>query len=640
MAAGLVQRILLDRGVRRGLAIAAGLAIVVATSWVGLHLALNRDAFALAVRSRLKEQLETTRIRAFEIGPHFEFSWKGELWIGPLTIDPGPGRPTVQIEWLGARPSISQLLLGRVRPGRIDLVGVKIASDRHGKRLIELWKELRGAPGEARAAAPHRRTIAASISIRDLWLWLEPAAEGEKEEALGPFFVRADGERGDAGWSGSGDIVLPGRGVLHANASLSAKDGLLARGTARQVSMVPWGVLARSMAVDDGTLSGDLAVSGAPGLSRIDAKVSVRIDHLIVAGERLATEPLGPAQMSLSGGIEIDPAARHLETRQMQVLLGPQSVPVVVEVKLDFADEPSFEASTHVGPVSLQKLIAAFPPQVAPAKDAPHLDGPIALGFECRGPLARPPDWQLRLDLDTSALVKEARKAPFLLRGGFDYLPGEAVGGRKIAIDGTNPNFVPLSQLPPILGQAVITSEDSAFYTHHGFDLEGLQNGLTSAIEGGRMRGGSTLTQQLVKNVYLSPERTYARKASEALLTMQVEAALPKSRILELYLNIIEWGPNLYGAGEAARYYFGVDARALTPKQAVFLASIIPNPSRWGPSFRSHGLTDVWQQRLRTLLGTLREREFLTEVAYQAALQEELRFRADGDKPRAISRVP
>jgi penicillin-binding protein 1A len=629
-----------SRIVRRSVQVALGVIILAASSWVGLHIALNRDAFAQGIRARVSEQL-ATRARSFKLGSDFQFSWSGELWFGPLSVDLGEGRPTLQIERFGARPSIAQLLMGKVRPGRLDLVGVKIATDRRGKRLAELLKETQGPDGNT---APSSKTRGAggalSVSIRDAWLFVEPTSETPQERPLGPFSLDVYRRRRDDGWVASGDVRFPRGGAVHGTAALSAK-GFTWHVAARQVALAPWSVLAREIAVDDGIISGDLAASAPPDMSRVTTQVSTRVDRLVLSGVRIATEPVGPSQFSLAGIAELDAARRHLETKQFQILLGREAVPVSAEVELDAADEPKFQARIHLGAVALQKLIAALPSQVAPPSDGPHLDGPIAVTFEASGSPFRPEDWRLNLRLDTSDLAKQARTAHFLLRGGFDYLPGEDEGGRRIAIDATNPNFVPLSQLPPILGQAVITAEDSAFYTHHGFDLEGLQNGLAAAIEGGRLRGGSTLTQQLVKNLYLSPERTYARKISEALITVQVEAALPKSRILELYLNVIEWGPKLYGAGEAARYYFGVDARALTPKQAVFLASIIPNPTRWGPNFRAHGLTEVWQQRLRTLLDTLRERGFLDDAAYRQAVNEELRFRPDSEaRPRAISHVP
>ncbi len=616
--------------VRPRVRVALGGALGAALFWVGLHFTLNRDAFAQAVRSRVIEQLSARGV-SYRLGSRFDFSWSGECWLGPLSLDVDQARPTLEIEWIGVRPSLGHLLLGRLRSGHLDLVGLKVATDHRGERLAALWKRVRGPAGPAGSKNPRAAGGSLSLSVQDAWVFLEPSRESDPERAIGPFSLRGAGQRSDLGWKATGDVRFPHGGLARGSGSFSTREGLSAQLTARQVPLGPWAAaLTRGITIDDGYFSGDLTVTGPPDLSNATARVSARVDRLVVRGDRISKEPLGPSSLAAAGILDLDVVGRRLDTTHLQALLGPKALSVPMSIRLDFRGEPTFDARVHLGPLPLLELIAALPPQVAPPDEAPHLDGPIAASLEARGPLDRPEDWRLRLELDTTALEERARAAPFLLRGGFVYRPGDIAGGRTISLDATNRSFIPLSQLPPILGQAVITAEDSAFYTHHGFDLEGLQNGLTAAIEGGRLRGGSTLTQQLVKNFYLSLERTYARKISEALITVQVEAALPKSRILELYLNAIEWGPNVYGAGEAARYYFGTDARTLTPKQAVFLASIIPNPTHWGPNFRSHGLSDVWQQRLRTLLDTLRERGFLTDEAYRNALDEELTFRSDG----------
>ena len=108
-----------------------------------------------------------------------------------------------------------------------------------------------------------------------------------------------------------------------------------------------------------------------------------------------------------------------------------------------------------------------------------------------------------------------------------------------------------------------------------------MKESIIDAAEGSRVRGASTLTQQLAKNLFLSRERTFARKVREALFTVALEASLPKARLMEIYLNIIEWGPGIHGLGEASRHYFGVNARNLSVQQAAFLATIIPNPVKY-----------------------------------------------------------
>lgn len=144
--------------------------------------------------------------------------------------------------------------------------------------------------------------------------------------------------------------------------------------------------------------------------------------------------------------------------------------------------------------------------------------------------------------------------------------------------------WVPLKRISPHLQKAVIVSEDASFYRHHGFDWEGLRSALTRNWEKGKLqRGGSTLTQQLAKNLYLSTKKNLLRKAHEALLTWELERRLPKKRILELYLNTAEWGHGVYGAEEAARHHFGKSAEDLSPGEAALLAAMLPSPRRYDP---------------------------------------------------------
>jgi len=142
--------------------------------------------------------------------------------------------------------------------------------------------------------------------------------------------------------------------------------------------------------------------------------------------------------------------------------------------------------------------------------------------------------------------------------------------------------WVPLSELPRTLPRAVIAAEDEKFYTHHGFDWDALRQAYELNERKERVkRGGSTITQQLAKNLFLSPSRSYLRKAREAVITAVMELLLPKERILELYLNCIEYGPGVFGVEEGAKHHFGVSARRLSLEQSCTLAAIIPAPLRY-----------------------------------------------------------
>jgi monofunctional biosynthetic peptidoglycan transglycosylase len=160
--------------------------------------------------------------------------------------------------------------------------------------------------------------------------------------------------------------------------------------------------------------------------------------------------------------------------------------------------------------------------------------------------------------------------------------------------------WVPLARISPHLQRAVIVSEDASFYSHEGFDWEGIRDAALRNWKAGRLRrGGSTITQQLAKNLYLSSDKTLLRKANEALITYELERRLGKHRILELYLNVVEWGRGVYGAEAAAQHHFGKSALDITPEEAALLAAMLPSPRSYDPLRMTRYLAVRQQQILR-----------------------------------------
>jgi monofunctional biosynthetic peptidoglycan transglycosylase len=148
--------------------------------------------------------------------------------------------------------------------------------------------------------------------------------------------------------------------------------------------------------------------------------------------------------------------------------------------------------------------------------------------------------------------------------------------------------FIPLSQISPDLQHAVIAAEDTRFYQHHGFDWQEIQIAAQEDLEGDRTRGASTLTQQLVKNLFFGTGRSVVRKGAEASLVPVAEFVLGKRRILEIYLNVVEWGPGIYGAEAACRYYDQAAARNIGREPAARLAAILPAPLKRRPERMNH----------------------------------------------------
>ncbi len=160
--------------------------------------------------------------------------------------------------------------------------------------------------------------------------------------------------------------------------------------------------------------------------------------------------------------------------------------------------------------------------------------------------------------------------------------------------------FVPLAQISPDLQHAVIAAEDSRFYQHHGFDWHEVEIAAEDGLEGERVRGASTLTQQLVKNLFFGTGRSVVRKGAEATLVPIAELALGKRRILELYLNLVEWGPGVYGADAASHYYDRTSARNISRQDAAELAAILPAPLKRRPE-RMSRYSAIILERMRLM---------------------------------------
>lgn len=162
---------------------------------------------------------------------------------------------------------------------------------------------------------------------------------------------------------------------------------------------------------------------------------------------------------------------------------------------------------------------------------------------------------------------------------------------------------VPLSEIAPQAVSAVVISEDASFFVHEGIDTREIQVAITRALERGKLRGASTITQQLAKNLWLSTERSLLRKGKELLLTRRLETALPKKRILMLYLNVAEWGDGVYGIQAAAHEHFRTDAAHLSVAQGAMLAAMLPAPRTWLPAKRPASL----YRRAAEVIGKLEE---------------------------------
>jgi len=184
-------------------------------------------------------------------------------------------------------------------------------------------------------------------------------------------------------------------------------------------------------------------------------------------------------------------------------------------------------------------------------------------------------------------------------------------------------NYVPLSQISQNLQKAIVLTEDSTFFTHNGFDWGSIEKNAREGWESGSFKkGGSTITQQLAKNMFLTGDRTFIRKGVEAIITDRIESTLTKKEILERYLNVVEFGKNIFGVKDAAKYYFKNTPAELSVVESAFLALVLPNPVKYSISYYRKELTPFAKKRLTQIIENMFRYHRITTEEYELAIQQ------------------
>jgi hypothetical protein len=255
---------------------------------------------------------------------------------------------------------------------------------------------------------------------------------------------------------------------------------------------------------------------------------------------------------------------------------------------LKYGMEPSgtFIFSCNVLPFAASDFFTSLPYDLFPDLKIFEAEGTLSYRTKLLVDLKQPDSLHLESNLDSKNFkIKLIDGSLFKMNSSFLYTAYEkGKPMRTIYVGPDNPNFRPLSQVPLLLQNIILCSEDNAFYYHKGFSIESIRNAIVKNIKEKKFaRGGSTISQQLVKNVYLSREKTISRKLEEIILVWIIESnhLVSKSRMFEVYLNIIEWGPNVYGVNEASHFYFRKDISRLNASECIFLANIIPSPKKF-----------------------------------------------------------
>jgi monofunctional glycosyltransferase len=207
-------------------------------------------------------------------------------------------------------------------------------------------------------------------------------------------------------------------------------------------------------------------------------------------------------------------------------------------------------------------------------------------------------------------------------------------------VGGPPPGWVRIDQIAKSAVGAIVVSEDWAFFSHDGFDANQLKEAIKEDLADRQFsRGASTITMQVVKNVFLSQEKTLYRKAKEFILALRLDRHVPKKKVLEVYFNIAEWGEGVFGIGGAAKRYFGKTPLELTPKEGAFLAMLLPSPKRYSQSFRDGRLTPYASKTVRSILGKMVQAHYISEEERDAANALPLPFETSSSAESEIPAV-
>ena len=388
--------------------------------------------------------------------------------------------------------------------------------------------------------------------------------------------------------------------------------------------IAPAGDIAELALVFDGDIAG-----AAWDLS---GKIAVRGAELFHAS--LAGQPLTNVDAQLQGVVRWDgPAGRFTLTDGVV-----QSRGVVVHGSVDVADalhKPKLRVQAELTETPIQRLVDAIPTGFAPLLEGLRMDGmvrwPVVIDLDTTSPEAVRVD--SRPDARGLQVLTLGNKVDFnALRGQHSYgiLLGDGTPGQRMVGPMTG-SWVPLGGITPYMPLALTTTEDGTFYSNDGISTRAMLESIaTNLARGSFVRGASTLTQQLVKNLYLGGTKTISRKLQEVFIAWQMAQQMSKDEVMALYLNAIEFGPGIYGIGDAAWHWFGKRPLDLTLTEAIFLASIIPGPRKYYSFFTQGAVTPRWSQYLGALLRIMFERGKISEQELLGAAPYVPQFRGAG----------
>ncbi|MEM6959418.1 MAG: biosynthetic peptidoglycan transglycosylase, partial [Myxococcota bacterium] len=370
-------------------------------------------------------------------------------------------------------------------------------------------------------------------------------------------------------------------------------------------------------------VSADISLSTADGVLTVEGSADLRDFGL--SSPRIAPRPVEQMHVGLRGHAELDPAAGDLRIRDGAVTLGEASMELAGNAHYG-VDHWSLNVDARLPPTDCNDAVGAIPADLladaASFSWTGRMQGRLRASIDSRNFR----DTDLSIDLDNRCRFVTAPAMADLARvqGAFLHRVAEPDGTTFEMMAGPGSlNWAPIETISPFFIHAVVGHEDAGFFRHNGFAEYAIEDALARNLREGRyVVGASTITMQLAKNLFLHREKTLARKVQEVILTWWVESSLEKPSILELYFNIIEYGPQVYGIVSAADHYFGVSPSELSVAQSAFLATILPNPKVYHESFERGRLSRAMRNRMTRFIRHLHARARIDDEALAAGLEE------------------
>jgi hypothetical protein len=360
----------------------------------------------------------------------------------------------------------------------------------------------------------------------------------------------------------------------------------------------------------------------------LEIAASGRLERLSLEQPALAPEPLRDVNLNWSGQIRLDLGQRRFAIEDGS--LGLQDVRVTVAGSIEASEtDVRVGLTVEIPKTSCQDLLTAAPAALLPQLQGLRLGGTFALHSRVALDTTDLKKTEVEWDFDNRCKVLETPPEidPKRFHEPFQHYVTDPDGRASEFTTGPNTElWVPLNEITPNMETGLIVCEDSRFFKHNGFDNKAIRDSILSNLKKGRfVRGASTLTMQLAKNLYLGREKTLSRKLQEAAFTLLLEERLSKEDILELYLNVVEFGPNIYGIRNAAMHYFNSHPGELSLPQAMFLASILPNPKV--NHFQPDGqLKPRWARHLQYLMRVAHKIKRVGDDELEAGVNEQLVF--------------